>query len=132
MRETWAQSLGWEDPLHDNPLQYCCLENPHGQRSLAGYSLWGCKESDPAKRTHTHTHTHTHTRFGHVSFSFGGTISGRVNLKAVPSSSCPEQFSSHPKPANSIQPNKGLLIRNPLEPPLWTGCWPSIFFQNAF
>ena len=26
---------------HDNPLQYSCLENPHGQRSLAGYSLWG-------------------------------------------------------------------------------------------
>ena len=22
---------------HDNPLQYSCLENPHGQRSLAGY-----------------------------------------------------------------------------------------------
>ena len=22
-----------------NPLQYSCLENPHGQRSLAGYSL---------------------------------------------------------------------------------------------
>ena len=21
---------------HDNPLQYSCLENPHGQRSLAG------------------------------------------------------------------------------------------------
>ena len=21
-----------------NPLQYFCLENPHGQRSLAGYS----------------------------------------------------------------------------------------------
>ena len=28
------------------PLQYSCLENPHGQRSLAGYSPWGCKESD--------------------------------------------------------------------------------------
>ena len=27
-----------------NSLQYSCLENPHGQRSLAGYSLWGCKE----------------------------------------------------------------------------------------
>ena len=26
---------------HDNPLQYSCLENPHGQRSLAGYSPWG-------------------------------------------------------------------------------------------
>ena len=29
-----------------SPLQYSCLENPHGQRSLAGYSPWGCKESD--------------------------------------------------------------------------------------
>ena len=24
---------------HGNPLQHSCLENPHGQRSLAGYSL---------------------------------------------------------------------------------------------
>ena len=31
---------------HDNPLKYSCLENPHGQKSLAGYSPWGCKESD--------------------------------------------------------------------------------------
>ena len=23
---------------HGNPLQYFCLENPHGQKSLAGYS----------------------------------------------------------------------------------------------
>jgi len=23
---------------HSNPLQYFCLENPYGQRSLAGYS----------------------------------------------------------------------------------------------
>ena len=29
-----------------NPLQYSCLENPHGQRSLEGYSPWGCKGSD--------------------------------------------------------------------------------------
>ena len=26
---------------HGNTLQYSCLENPHGQRSLAGYSPWG-------------------------------------------------------------------------------------------
>ena len=26
---------------NSNPLQYSCLENPHGQRSLAGYSPWG-------------------------------------------------------------------------------------------
>ena len=29
-----------------NPLQHSCLENPHGQRSLTGYSPWGHKESD--------------------------------------------------------------------------------------
>ena len=29
---------------HDNPLKYSCLENPHGQKSLAGYSPWGCKD----------------------------------------------------------------------------------------
>ena len=31
LRETWIQSLGWEDPLEEdmaNPLQYSCLENP--------------------------------------------------------------------------------------------------------
>ena len=31
---------------HDNPLQYSCLENPRGQRSLVGCCPWGCKESD--------------------------------------------------------------------------------------
>ena len=30
---------------HGNPLQYSCLENLLGQRSLVGYSPWGCKES---------------------------------------------------------------------------------------
>ena len=29
---------------HGNLLQYSCLENPHGQRSLVGYSPWGEKE----------------------------------------------------------------------------------------
>ena len=31
---------------HGNPLQFSCLENPHGQRSLVGYSTWGHKELD--------------------------------------------------------------------------------------
>ena len=30
--------------LHGNSLQYSCLENPHGQRNLVGYSPWGLKE----------------------------------------------------------------------------------------
>ena len=35
---------------HGNLLQYSHLENPHGQRSLAGYSPWGHKESDMTER----------------------------------------------------------------------------------
>ena len=39
---------------HGNPRQYSCLENPHGQRSVVGYSLWCCKESDTTKQLSTH------------------------------------------------------------------------------
>ena len=35
---------------YGNLLQYSCLENPHGQRSLAGYSPEGHKESDTTKK----------------------------------------------------------------------------------
>ena len=31
---------------HGTPLQYSCLENPHRQRILAGYRVWGHKELD--------------------------------------------------------------------------------------
>ena len=34
---------------HDNALQYSCLENLSGQRSLAGYSPWGCKDLETAE-----------------------------------------------------------------------------------
>ena len=40
---------------HGNPLQYSCLENPHGQRSLTGYSPRGCKELDRTERLSVHT-----------------------------------------------------------------------------
>ena len=36
-----------------NPFQYSCLENPHGQKSLAGYSPWGRKELETAEQAHT-------------------------------------------------------------------------------
>ena len=35
---------------HGNPLQYSCLENPPGQRRLAGYSPWRPKESGMTKQ----------------------------------------------------------------------------------
>ena len=41
---------------HGYPHQYSCLENPHGQRSLAGYSPWGHKESDTTEWLSTAQH----------------------------------------------------------------------------
>ena len=38
---------------HGNPLQYSCLENPHGQRRLVGCSPWGSRESDATERLST-------------------------------------------------------------------------------
>ncbi|CAI9156472.1 unnamed protein product [Rangifer tarandus platyrhynchus] len=41
---------------HGNPLQYSGLENPHRQRSSAGYSPWGRKESDMTEQLSTAQH----------------------------------------------------------------------------
>ena len=41
---------------HKNPFQCSCLENPHGQRSLVGYSPWGRKESDKTEQLSTAQH----------------------------------------------------------------------------
>ena len=40
-----------------NPLQYSCLENPHGQGSLADYSPQDHKESDMPEQLSTHHST---------------------------------------------------------------------------
>ena len=53
MWETWVRSLGWEDPLEDGNLFSTSLEDPHGQRSLVGYSPWGLKESDTTEQLST-------------------------------------------------------------------------------
>ena len=52
--EIWVQSLGWKDPLEEGMAKHSAFlpgespwkENPHGKRSLAGYSPWGPKQSD--------------------------------------------------------------------------------------
>ena len=59
MQETWVRSLGQEDPLGKemaNHSRILAWKKSHGQRSLAGYSPWGCKESDTSEHIHTHKH----------------------------------------------------------------------------
>ena len=47
-QETWAQSLGWEDPLEEGmqPAPVFLPGESHGQRSLVDYSPQNHKESD--------------------------------------------------------------------------------------
>ena len=40
--------------VNGNPLQYSYPKKSHGQRSLAGYSLWGHRESDMTEHTRAH------------------------------------------------------------------------------
>ena len=48
MQETWVLSLGQENPLEKGmALTPVFLPGKfHGQRSLVGYSPWGCKKLD--------------------------------------------------------------------------------------
>ena len=45
MQENWVQSLNWEDPLRREwkPTPVFLPGEFHGQRSLVGYSPWGCR-----------------------------------------------------------------------------------------
>ena len=55
IRKTRVRSLGWEDPLEEGMAthsQYSCLENPHGQRSLAAY-VHGVAESATTEQLST-------------------------------------------------------------------------------
>ena len=60
IKEAKVLFLGWEDLLEEE-MATCSSILPgesHGQRSLAGYSPWGPKESDMTESTHTHTIFH--------------------------------------------------------------------------
>ena len=46
----WGRSPG---ERNGHPLQYSCLENPHGQSSLVGHSPWGHIESNMTEVTNT-------------------------------------------------------------------------------
>ena len=52
MQKIQVQTLGWKDPWNRKwqpPLVFLPGKF-HAQRSLEGYSLWGCKELDMTER----------------------------------------------------------------------------------
>ena len=49
--------VGWSPAVwNGNPIQVFLPGDFHRQRGLAGYNLWGHKESNTAEHRHTHTH----------------------------------------------------------------------------
>ena len=100
-----------------NPLQYSCLENPHGQRSPVGYSSRRRKESDMTEqlstaqhmkskeekytcRVYTHTCTHTPHRDKTAKEMFPPqTQEGKANILAAEK--------DNPNPKSHICPEKG-------------------------
>ena len=52
IQEMRVWSLGWEDPLEKEMTTHSSIlaGESHGQRSLAGYSPWGRKESDTTEQ----------------------------------------------------------------------------------
>ena len=56
--DCWVGKIPW----NWQPAPVFLPRKFHGQRSLVGYSPWGCKLSDMTEWLNTHTtHTHTHT-----------------------------------------------------------------------
>ena len=57
-QEMRVLSLGQEEPPRRRkwqPTPAFLPGEPHGQRSLAGYSPWGCKDLDTAEQLNMHT-----------------------------------------------------------------------------
>ena len=47
----WVRKIPWNKKRQ--PIPVLLPGASHGQRSLAGYSAWGCKEPDMTEHTHT-------------------------------------------------------------------------------
>ena len=56
MRETWVQSLGWEDPLEEVMATRSSIPAwriPMDRGAWGGYSPWGRRESDMTEQLST-------------------------------------------------------------------------------
>ena len=64
-QETGIHSLGCEDPLEEETASHPSVlawRMPWTQKSLAGYSPWGCKESGMTEATQQQKHSKKEAR----------------------------------------------------------------------
>ena len=59
---------------HGNLLQYSCLGNPHGQRSLVDYSPWGRKEADTTEQLNIAQHRQEDSSLGDLCTSLPSAL----------------------------------------------------------
>ena len=99
MQETRVRSLGQEDPWRRKwqPTPVRLPGESQGQGSLAGYSLWGCKESDTTERL-------THKNIPIVLRPFGASLAAAA-LPPFPSLIHQEaaQMSHHQGPSPALR-----------------------------
>ena len=55
MQKTWVQFLSWEDSLEESMATYASILA--WRIPMAGYSSWGCKESDMTEQLSTTQHS---------------------------------------------------------------------------
>ena len=86
MRETQVQPVDQEIPWRGEwqPTLIFLPGESHGQRSLAGYSPWGGKESDTTERLSHHHHLDIYS----TTLIFFRNLRGAVGLQCCGSSRC--------------------------------------------
>ena len=123
MKESWIRSLGWEDPLEKwLPPPVFLLGKSHGQRSLAGYSPWGHKESDTNNwATNTHISAYKHDWFRRFS-KHAAVASTLVAMWTPLGASCTSSTGS--------TKTKNKPLKNPWSCNFWKTChfWPVLTY----
>ena len=92
--DPWVRKIPWRRKWQPTPV--FLPGKSHGQRSLAGYSPWGCKGSDTTERRHSSLQNHlllfrqqndtslTTSLKEHLPFSFlSGSLSHSKNLPCL-------------------------------------------------
>ena len=82
IQEMRVRSLGQEDPLEEEMETHSSILSweIYGQRSLAGYSPWACKDSDTTK----HIWTFTYTKVSYCKFLLSvAFLNGLLSLRKM-------------------------------------------------